>query len=122
MNHKKCLLKFRRHLTAYMGDVDFANLIIVDNTNIRLDEMEKYMDDAWRADVEYYSFRFKCRIIEEAAMQCLRSLHSVPLHVAFTRYDEYIQFLDPEHEEEVIPRYDDRDFYRLVRYIPDLEQ
>lgn len=121
-NHQKCVLKFRRHLNANVNDFEFANLIIVDNTNIKLDEMDTYIDGSRRAGVEYCSFRFKCRVIEEAALQCLRSVHKVPLLVALSRYDLYVEFLDDAHEKEVIPRYEDLDAYRLEGHIPNLDE
>jgi hypothetical protein len=120
--HATCFAKFKRHLYAAPGQLDFVKLIIVDNTNIRLDEMENYLRAVYGlCDVGYHSFRFNCRIEEEAATQCLRSTHCVPLGVVMRRFEEYTYFMHQDEETEVAPKYDDLDAYRLEERIPDLE-
>jgi AAA domain len=118
-NHAKCFAKFERHLRAAPGQLDFVKLIIVDNTNIRKDEMDKYLNAVREFhDVRYHSFRFKCRNDEEAATQCLRTVHCVPLRFVLRRFDEYRHYMDPDEETEVNPRYDDLDAFRLYQRVP----
>lgn len=121
-NHAKCYAKYQRHLMASPGQLDFVKLIIVDNTNIRRDEMERYTSAVYHMyDCRYHSFRFKCRSEEEAATQCLRSTHCVPLSVVLGRYEEYTYRIDRYDETEVNPKYEDRDAYRLEKRIADFE-
>jgi len=119
MNHAKCQAKFKRHLAAGPCDLDFAHVIFVDNTNIRLDEVDFYRLGALHAGKPFHSFRIKCRSAEEAAVQCLRSAHRVPLQAVLTRYGQYSERLGDEDETEVNPKYEDVDAYRLEARIPD---
>lgn len=121
-NHGKCFSKFKYHLRAGAGTLGFVKLIIVDNTNIRKDELDKYIGAVYGLyDARYHSFRFKCRSEEEAATQCLRTFHCVPLNVVLRRYGEYTYKMHPNDETEVNPKYDDLDAYRLENRIPDFE-
>jgi predicted kinase len=122
-NHGKCFSKFQYHLRASPGELGFVKLIIVDNTNIRKDELDRYIRAMYGLyDVKYHSFRFKCRSEEEAATQCLRTDHCVPLNVVLRRYGEYTYKMHQNDETEVIPKYEDLDAYRLEKRFPDFEQ
>ena len=72
-------------------------------------------------NVKYHSFRFKCRSEEEAATQCLRTVHCVPRNVVLRRYQEYTYKMHQIDETEVNPKYDDLDAYRLENRISDFE-
>lgn len=120
-NHAKCFAKFERHLRAYPDQLDFVKLIIVDNTNIRRDELHDYIRAmSGLYNVKYHSFRFKCRSEEEAATQCLRTVNLVPLSVVLRRYGEYTYYMQDD-ETDVNPKYEDHDAYRLERWIPGFE-
>lgn len=112
-NHRRCFEEFEQHLNG------LPQLIIVDNTNITKNEIDPYVRAVdRRSDVKLHSFRFKCRNEEEAAVQCLRGIHYVPLRTVLRRYQEYTYTMHSFEETVVNPKYEDIDAYRLEKRIP----
>ena len=114
--HNMCRAKFVRHLTALPGHEDYAHLIFVDNTNIRLDELEFYVTSARGVSIRWHIYRFLCRTDEEAATQCLRCIYRVPLMTVLRRFALF-GGVEPG-ENLVTPKYEDADAYRLEARIP----
>lgn len=59
-NHHRCFAEFERLLNCNPGEHGFAQVIIVDNTNITMSEIDPYV---WamdrRSDVKLHSFRIE---------------------------------------------------------------
>jgi hypothetical protein len=118
-NHHRCFEEFQRLLNLDPSERGFAQVIIVDNTNITIDEIDPYMRAVQRRpEVKLHSFRFKCRSDEEAAVQCLRSVHRVSLATVLRRYHQFTYAIYPSQETVVNPKYEDVDAYRLEMRIP----
>ncbi len=111
--HHQSLSKFKSYLYSRQSDVEYADVIFVDNTNITKREIDPYVEAALAAHVYYVSCRFGCVIKEEAALQCLRSTHHVPLDVVLRRYEAFTYRMHPNVETVVTPLYDEIDQDRL---------
>ena len=115
--HTRCRTKFEGYLQANPLDHFYANVIFVDNTNITEFEVYPYVSAAQQANVYFVSMRLQCRMREEAAMQCLRSAHFVPLDKVLERYQAFTYRMDQDLETEVTPQYEDIDGYRLQGFL-----
>lgn len=76
-------------------DERYADIVIVDNTNIRLFELDHYKRVALQDESEYTSYVMVCHTREEAVRQNNRSTHYIPnstvlgMFATFERDEEY---------------------------------
>jgi tRNA uridine 5-carbamoylmethylation protein Kti12 len=102
--HSYCLQSFDTIMRIHnRRDPHYADIVIVDNTNIRLSEYEHYKDYAIMKRDRFSTIVISCRDEQEARVQGSRSRHDVPIDLVVRRYHTFE--IDQDNDRHFEPIY-----------------
>jgi tRNA uridine 5-carbamoylmethylation protein Kti12 len=85
-------------------DPNYSDIIIVDNTSIRLFEFNHYKGAAMDQQDLFTAYKIICRSEEEAIRQNTRSVHWIPNSTVLGRYRTFER--DEDYDYDVYPIYE----------------
>lgn len=102
--HAFCRNQFDDFMALNRGDDGYADIIIVDNTSIRLFEYEYYKRAALDGNEVFTTYVMRCDNHAEALRQNARSVHQVPHATVLGRFDTFER--DDDYDVYINPIYE----------------